>query len=184
MNAKEQSYKLSLSGCEITVKERPISEDIARAIITMIMGGSVASGVSNVPSGIPPQPQLATTVVGNASQTPKGFMASKRPASGVERVTCLAYFLANQRGTTQFKTRDLTKLNTEAAQPNFSNTGVFARDAVRAQYLSRAGRGALQITVLGEAVVDALPDPEKVKLAIANNRVSRTRRAQKKKKKS
>jgi hypothetical protein len=180
---KEQTYKLSLSGGEITVRERPISEEVARTIMTMIMGGNVASGAATIPLGTPSQAQPAAALAGNTTQTPKAFMASRKPGSGIERVTCLAYFLANQRGTTQFKTRDLTKLNTEAAQPKLSNTGVFARDAVRAQYLSRAGRGVLQITVLGEAVVDALPDTEKVKLAIANNRVSRTRRARKKKKK-
>ena len=129
---------------------------------------------------------LASSATANAGggQSPKSFMAQKRPSSGIERVACLAYYLDRYRGTQQFKTRDLTKLNTEAAQPTLSNAAVFARNAVDAQYLSKAGGGAKQITVLGEAIVDALPDREKVKAAIETHRSGRNKRAARRRKKA
>jgi hypothetical protein len=99
--------------------------------------------------------------------TPKNFLVEKRPATDVQRVTCLAYFLAHCRDTVQFKTKQLTELNKEAAQPKFSNAAVAVENAtVRNQFLSQAGAGNKQITARGEALVEALPDQEKVKAAL------------------
>src|SRR6266851_444215 len=62
-------------------------------------------------------------------QTPKSFIVSKRPATDVERVTCLAYYLTHHRDAPQFKTKQLTELNKEAAQPKFSNATVAVQNA-------------------------------------------------------
>jgi len=99
--------------------------------------------------------------------TPKAFFVEKRPVTDVERVTCLAYYLTHSRGTAQFKTKELSELNKEAAQPKFSNTAVAVRNATNQnQFLSQAGGGKKQITARGEAMVEALPDQEKVKAAL------------------
>src|SRR5436309_11534705 len=49
--------------------------------------------------------------------SPKEFLRDKHPMTDVERVTCLAYYLAHYRDTPHFKTVDISTLNTEAAQP-------------------------------------------------------------------
>ena len=54
--------------------------------------------------------------------TPKDFLAAKEPRSDVERVACLAFYLSHYRETPHFKTAEISKLNTEAAQPKLSNT--------------------------------------------------------------
>ncbi len=53
--------------------------------------------------------------------SPKEFLRDKKPASDVERVACLAYYLTHHRDIPHFKTVDISALNTEAAQPKFSN---------------------------------------------------------------
>ena len=52
--------------------------------------------------------------------SPKEFLLEKKPSTDVERVACLAYYLTHYRSTPHFKTLDLSKLNTEAAQVKFS----------------------------------------------------------------
>ncbi len=174
---KEIVYKLNLSGGPITVKDQVVSEDLARKIMILIMGGSASVGGGDLDQQRQQPSVPGTMAPAGQAGTPKQFMAQKRPSSEIERITCLAYFLSHHRNTPAFKTRDLTKLNTEAAQPSFSNAAVFARNAVQAEYLSKAGGGSKQITALGEALVDALPDREKVKVAIESNKSSRKRRA-------
>ena len=170
MAKSSSDYKVSLSG-DVMIKDRQISEDLARQIINLVMGGASVPVGSAAASVTPfPGTQVINTPTGSA-QTPKLFMAEKKPSSGAERITCLAYYLSKHRNVQAFKTKDISKVNIEAAQPPFSNAAVFARDAVRSGYLAKAGGGAKQIAVLGEAVVEALPDREKVKAAIESNRM-------------
>jgi hypothetical protein len=98
-------------------------------------------------------------------------MAQKRPANNYERVACLAYYLTNHRGSPHFKTLDLTKLNTEAAAPRFTNAAVAVMHATGTyHYLTSAGGGKKQITTLGEEIVQALPDRTKVQLLLAEHK--------------
>jgi hypothetical protein len=55
------------------------------------------------------------------SPTPKQFLLEKEPRTDVERIACLAYYLTHYRDMPHFKTIDLNKLNTEAAQQRLSN---------------------------------------------------------------
>jgi len=114
--------------------------------------------------------------------TPKAFMGQKHPSCDTERIACLAYFLTHHRGMQQFSTKDLKALNTEASQPPFSRPATAVGNATGAsQFLAAAGGGKKQITVRGEAVVDALPDREAVKKALRDNPMRRRgRRAGKK----
>ena len=115
-----------------------------------------------------------------ARVTPKEFMRLKQPVTDVQRVACLAYYLARARGTAQFKTLDLTKLNTEGAGFRFSNAAVAVSNATLAGFLAAAGGGKKQITALGEDIVDALPDQEKVKITVATIKKPRRRKSAKK----
>ncbi len=113
---------------------------------------------------------------------PKKFLTDKKPTTDVQRIACLAYYLTYGRNQPHFKTADFTKLNTEAAQPRFANTAFTVKNAtVKSRFLAPAGKGNKQITALGEAVVNALPDQEAVKNVIQDQKVARRRGTTKKK---
>lgn len=90
--------------------------------------------------------------------SPKDFVFEKQPNSDVQRVACLAYYLANYRNTPHFKTTDISKLNTEAAQIKLSNASAAISNAIRAGLLVAATRGMRQLSPWGEKYVEALPD--------------------------
>src|SRR5215469_1169770 len=56
--------------------------------------------------------------------SPKQFLHEKEPRTDVERIACLAFYLTHYRGIQHFKTLDISKLNTEAAQIKFSNAAL------------------------------------------------------------
>jgi hypothetical protein len=108
---------------------------------------------------------------------PKEFMYQKQPRTDVERIACLAYYLTHFRDTRQFKTIDLSKLNTEAAQMKFSNTAFAVVNATNGGLLVPAGKGFKQLSALGERYIDALPDRDAAKEVFASIRVRRRRRS-------
>lgn len=95
--------------------------------------------------------------------SPKQFMLEKKPNTDIEKIACLAYYLTNYRETPQFKTLDLSKLNTEAAQQKFSNAPQAAKNAAKIGFLVPAAGGKRQISGVGEQFVQALPDREAAK---------------------
>ncbi len=97
------------------------------------------------------------------SLSPRDFMHEKDPKTDVERVTCLAYYLTNYRDMPHFKTVDLSKLNTEAAQIKLSNPSASIENATKAALLTTAGGGSKQISMYGDKVALALPDRDKVR---------------------
>jgi hypothetical protein len=110
------------------------------------------------------------------SISPKQFVLEKQPKTDVERVACLAYYLTHYRDTPHFKTLDISKLNTDAAQVKFSNAAVAVENATKMAYLVPATKGSKQISSLGEQFVLALPDREKAKAAMAHARPRRKTR--------
>jgi hypothetical protein len=109
--------------------------------------------------------------------TPKQFLFEKRPQTDVERIACLAYYLTHFRDTPHFTTLELAKLNTEAAQPKFSNTAYAATNAANAGYLASATKNQRQLSAAGEQFVMALPDRAAAKAAMnATRRRSQSRR--------
>src|SRR2546426_70817 len=92
------------------------------------------------------------------SMQPKEFLLDKQPKTDVERVACLAYYLTHYRETPHFKTIDISKVNTEAAQPKFANAANSVNNALKRGYLVQATRGQRQISAAGERFVQALPD--------------------------
>jgi hypothetical protein len=112
------------------------------------------------------------------SISPKDFMMQKQPRTDVERVACLAFYLTHYREVRYFKTLDLSKLNTEAAQPKFSNAAKAVENAILLGYLVPASKGDRQLSARGEQFVLALPDREEAKKAMAAHRRRPQRRAQ------
>ena len=92
------------------------------------------------------------------SLSPKEFVLEKQPHSDVEKVACLAYYLTHYRDTKYFKTIDISKLNTDAAQRKFSNAAKAVDNATRSGHLVQATQGQKQISAGGELYVQALPD--------------------------
>ncbi len=99
----------------------------------------------------------------NEGPTPKAFMLEKSPKTNVERVACLAYYLANYRGTPHVKTRDISAINTESAHRAFSNAASAVENATRLGYLVPSIKGSKQLSALGEQFVEALPDRDVAK---------------------
>jgi hypothetical protein len=117
-----------------------------------------------------PSASESTGTMSATSASPKAFILEKKPRTDVERITCLAYYLTHIANTPEFKTRDLTNLNKEAAQPRLSNAAKTVGNAtVQNQFLAPAGGGRKQITTRGEAVVEALPDRERLREALETN---------------
>jgi hypothetical protein len=110
------------------------------------------------------------------AMTPKQFVMEKSPHTDVERVACLAYYLTHYRNTPHFKTIDISKLNTEAAQLKFSNAAVAVNNASLRGFVAAAGKGQKQLSAVGERFVDALPDRDAAKIALESMRPRRSRK--------
>jgi hypothetical protein len=108
----------------------------------------------------------------------KEFMVQKDPRTDVERIACLAYYLTNYRDTPHFKTIDLSRLNTEAAQPKFSKPAFAVSNAAQTGYLVSATKGNKQLSPHGEQFVNALPDRDAAKAAMERARTRKRQRKQ------
>ena len=105
------------------------------------------------------------------ARTPKDFLRAKKPASELQRMVCLAYYLTHALGKRHFKTQDLTALNIEAAGGKFSNPSATVRNATsQSRFLAPAPKGTKQITALGEDYVEALPDQEAAKTVVLSQK--------------
>jgi hypothetical protein len=97
-------------------------------------------------------------------------MQQKRPDTDIDRIACLAYYLTHYRDTPAFKTVDLSKLNTEAAQRKFANAAYAANNALKAGLLVPATKGARQLSAMGEEYVHVLPDRDAARATLTSSR--------------
>lgn len=99
--------------------------------------------------------------------SPKEFVRAKGPSTDIERVACLGYYLTHYRDTPHFRTLDISRLNTEAAQIKFANAAQAMKNASKAGLLATAGkRGLKQLSAAGEEYVVSLPDRDLAKKAL------------------
>jgi len=110
----------------------------------------------------------------------KQFIHDKAPVTDVERVACLAYYLAHYRSTLHVKTKDVTALNTESAHRPFSNAAVAVDNATKMGYLVPSIKGSKQISAAGERFVEALPDREAAREIMERARTGRGNRTARK----
>ena len=97
----------------------------------------------------------------------KSFLAEKRPEGFYERVACLVYYLEKFGGQTEVGTNDITKANSDARLPKMTNPAVFVKHSTHTYgYLISLGKRKFAISARGEAVVEALPDRERVEEAV------------------
>jgi hypothetical protein len=112
----------------------------------------------------------------------KAFLRAKNPTNTVQRVACLAYYLTHYRGTPKFKTRDISKMNSDAAGTSIGNPSQAVGNATtQSKYLAPAGSAKKQLTGFGEEVVNALPNQEAV-AALEKAEPARKRREARRKK--
>ncbi len=118
------------------------------------------------------------------SMSSKEFLLEKQPQTDMERVACLAFYLTHYRDLPHFKTIDISKLNTEAAQRKFSNATKSLGNAVSFGYLVPATKGQRQLSAAGEKFVQELPDRVAAKNAMSLARPRRKARGVAKSKKT
>jgi hypothetical protein len=147
-------------------------------------GSADILGKALVSSSQPSSSERTSTFSEDRALLPKDFMFQKQPKSDVERVACLAYYLTHYRDTPYFGTIDISKLNTEAAQHKFSNAAQAVDNATKYGYLVQATKGNKQISPVGERFVEALPNRDEAKAAMANARPKRRIRRQRTMKKA
>lgn len=144
--------RIKLSGA--LAYEGEISLAIAHQILGIAINGVSTPAVQNNAFSAVPDAK--------AGATAKSFIATKRPKTDVEKIACLAFFLTHYTSTARFKTADLERVATEAAI-DISNFPRAVDNATRqSKFLAKAGTGTKQITILGESVVEALPDRDAV----------------------
>ncbi|RPH96045.1 hypothetical protein EHM69_02470 [candidate division KSB1 bacterium] len=107
----------------------------------------------------------------------KQFLFDKKPQSDVERIACLAYYLTHYQDLLEFQTRDVSLLNTEAAQQKFSNPSVAISNAARAGYIIPSSKSYWRISAIGEVYVRALPDRDAAKEALTDAPARRQRKS-------
>ncbi|MBY0371718.1 hypothetical protein K2X33_13620 [bacterium] len=180
----DESFDLQIEAAKKVFKAlEPLNEKSRTFVLrTVVEGLGVRSEAIAYQSGESSQKteDRSAETSNRENANPQEFLRLKKPASGVEQITCLAYFLKKYRDVEQFKTKDLSALNIEAAGPRLSNVSVFARNAVSQRgYLNLIGGGRKQISDLGEQMVEALPDREKVSEVLKNYRTPRKRSGKK-----
>ena len=133
---------------------------------------SQSAGSRTDPTENSREPHFST----HEAPSPKDFVFQKRPNTRIERIACLAYYLTHHRDTPHFKTIDISKLNTEAAQTKLSNASYAVNDATRSGLLATATKGMKQLSALGEKYVEALPDRAAATALTSTTRGRRSRR--------
>lgn len=163
---------------------KQLEPDVQRRVLSSVHTFLEVPLQTKVPSHIDEATPSARSILGqefsrDRTLSPKEFLHDKRPVTDVERVTCLAYYLTHYRDTPHFKTVDITALNTEAAQPKFSNASVAVDNARSLGYLVPATKGNKQISAVGEKFIELLPDRDAAREAIRTFRPRRSGRKQK-----
>jgi hypothetical protein len=184
--ANEENYKITIKGPGLSF-DQPVDKAIANRVMTFVMTGAALpeNGGSGTGGGGGTGKTGGGSGAAATNLKPREFIAQKKPSTQYERVACLAYYLTHNNNVTEFGTKEIETMNKDAAQQRILNPKQIVNDTMtKYGYLSAAGSGNKQITVLGENVVNALPDREAVKAAIAESRPQKKRARKAKKKKT
>jgi hypothetical protein len=131
-------------------------------------------GTTSTPTG-------AATINASRSETStaisgsiKDFLMQKRPMDTYERIACIVYYMEKIQGIEGVKTSQITQGNKDARQAPFSNPAVFVNHAAtRHGLLTPMGGRKKALSARGEAVVEALPDRERVNQALSEHPIKK-----------
>ncbi|HKQ08339.1 MAG TPA: hypothetical protein VJ464_24675 [Blastocatellia bacterium] len=187
MTVENESFDLDVLTSILGALKRLEPEERARMLYTVQTFFGIESNLKSAATQAQnntPQPAYASegSFSEDRSMSAKAFILQKQPRTDVERIACLAYYLTHYRDTPHFKTIDLSKINTEAAQPKFSNAARAVDNATKTGYLVPATKGNKQLSAAAEHFVQALPDREAAKAAMAAAKPRRKSRKQSQKK--
>lgn len=138
-------------------------EEINRIFIFVSAKYNVKANQTNIPqhSNRQNEPTFSNPLPSELSI--KEFISFKKPIGFYETITCLGYYLEKVLGMDGFKTLDITQANKDARLHPMSNPTFFVNDATsKYGFLMPIGSGKKVLSAKGEAVVNALPDREKV----------------------
>lgn len=119
--------------------------------------------------------------------TAKRFLLDKSPVNKGEQLAVLGYYKTHYQDTETFSTPDLIALNVDAGGERISNANRDMDNATRtAGLFVNAGDRKKKLSALGELVVEAMPDRDRVKEVLKGRRTRRrtTKKAAKKATKS
>ena len=192
--SKTESFAPELKALTVTLKALgPLDAAKRQFVLDAVVqrldlrqpAGAEGRGVQDLGGSISVGASATNTPRGGVTQKAKTFLREKRPGTDVQKIACLAFYLTNYKDKPHFKTSDLKAVNIEAGGAAFSNIAQAVVNATRQnKFLSPVGKGNKQITTLGEDVVEALPDQEKVKAVLVSSRGRRRRKTRKKSKKA
>ena len=120
-----------------------------------------------------------------ARKDARSFIRIKRPATDVQRVACLGYFVLQTTGQQGFSSKEVAQANVNSGSSKINLTRALDNATRQSKYLSSRGGNSKQLTTLGEDVVDALPDQQAVdelEAAVKGRGKSKGRRKRKSKK--
>jgi hypothetical protein len=140
-------------------------------------GGTGAGATSAGGSGAGAANEQAAIAQKNA----RAFMRLKNPQTDVQRVACLGFYVLHTTNQPGFKSMDVQTANTDSGGTRINFTRALDNATRKAKYISSRGGNEKQLTRLGEDVVMALPDQEKVREVEAATR-GRGKRGKRKKK--
>jgi hypothetical protein len=119
-----------------------------------------------------------------AKKDARTFIRLKRPATDVQRVACLGYFIVRTTNNRGFSSKEVSNAHTDSGGSSINMTRALDNATRGAKYLSNRSPKEKQLTTLGEDVVLALPDQQVVKdveAAARRRGAGRTKKKQKKK---
>jgi hypothetical protein len=161
----DKKFKLKLSGPGLDL-DTALTEAQAKMIFNIAFAPAAGDAGTGAGTIIPDATTATQTLPVGAAPAPRDFIVHKNPMNEQERLTCLAYYLYKYRKLEKFTSKELKDLNGVAAQPRFNNVSYTARDAVNTGYLAAVGGGKKTLSAVGERVVDAMPNREKVAEAL------------------
>lgn len=117
---------------------------------------------------------LSNDVVGDISLSIQDFMRNKAPRNNCQTIACLAFYLEKKEKMVEFGAKEIKDAAQRARLPQITT---ITQDIQNAQYQyhfvapSTQDKRKKTLTVVGEEVVEALPDQEKVKTIVAEERI-------------
>jgi hypothetical protein len=145
------------------------------ALTVPVVGGQAsAASVSTVvttPSGASGATADAQSAI--ARKDPRAFIRIKKPATDVQRVACIGYYLVQTTGQQGFTSKAISTAYTDSGGSKINMTRALDNATRGSKYLSTRGPGEKQLTTVGEDVVHALPDQAAVRAVEAASRGGR-----------